>query len=75
MILDGVWRAAPGIVREPSTATNAMQADGELDCRRALGRDVYVLEPPAMEGTSRTRSPSLTQQDSPPRKRMSSSLR
>jgi len=32
-------------------------------------------QPPAMEGTSKTLSPSLTVQASPPRKRMSSSLR
>src|SRR5215510_4160564 len=32
-------------------------------------------EPPAIEGTSSTRSPSRSEQDSPPRKRISSSLR
>src|SRR5579859_703680 len=36
---------------------------------------VTCCEPPAIEGTSRTRSPSLRPHDSPPRKRISSSLR
>src|SRR5882724_8313075 len=43
-------------------------SSGKLGCRN-------YSDPPAMEGTRRTRSPSLRQQDSPPRKRMSSSLR
>src|SRR6266581_583222 len=41
----------------------------------ADGVSGYSSDPPAMEGTRRTRSPSLREQDSPPRKRMSSSLR
>ncbi len=56
-----------------SDRTRHQDVANALEALRAIA--LQKPQPPAIEGTSNTRSPSLRAQDSPPRKRMSSSLR